>query len=547
MAAEKRILPLLLMLLLLVSGKAEAQDENNTLETPTNETKPSETPKVQREERPGSRAGSLSACPCDLHPGFCDLDCCCDSSCGSGCNVGSPECPFSFCLPGSTRAVSHVCLEKSVIFRNNTPYHTDILPGPGGCVFLFCVQLNDPKLNYLQQPQVVTKVNFPALSAQYGGPSFILSKEVQSSPPAFYRVGDPIHTYFAASSVLSVLKQPMGIGVNQLCIDENPAGFLESKSTSCIRILTDLTNSCTTDPALDAASYYLDFSVLKVPVNMTIFQPLQVSIIPVSEPASPSLNGSTCHNVVSEVIYAVEFNGIHGIQKVSVQFKVDTISGNPRSTLQQRFSLHFWITILQNQGDGQCSATERYKIRFRENVRTGCQFSVPFKLKEANCSHLQQTLYQVFQGTRSPGSLAITGNADPSHPGEWNSIFTQRCNMQDGHCMVPISLEIQVIWARVGLLSNPQAQILGARYHYLCKSLKSLDSVVNMLSLTTAAAFTDVTKWPEPPRGQPRVYWKFPFDFFFPFKMASSGTVSSSGSLPGTLLVTLTLCGLLVL
>nr|XP_028586462.1 tectonic-3 isoform X4 [Podarcis muralis] len=549
MAAAQPMLSLLLLLSVVASGKAKPRDANSTLEAeeaPTNETSSSEAPiseaaEVERKERLEPRAGaSSSICPCDLHPGFCDLNCCCDSSCGSDCSTGGPECPFSFCLPGSTRAVSQVCLEKSTIFQNNTPYRTDVLPGPGGCVLLFCVELNDSKLNYLQQPQVVTKVNFPALSAQYGGSSFNLPDQVLSSPSAFYRVGDPIQTYFAASSVLSILKQPVGIGTSQLCIDENPAGFLESKNTSCIRILTDLTSSCTTDPALDAASYYRGFSVLKIKEHCkedkTVRLGSKVNITPISEPASPSLSGSTCHNVVSEVSYEVEFNGIHGIQKVSVQFKVASISGNPRATLQQRFSLHFGsrspsltkqrsgnpgyiigaplivlyngtqqhITILQNQVDGQCSATERYKVQFRENVRTSCQFSVPFKLEEANCSHFQETLYQAFEGTYNLGGLAITGNADPSRPGERTNIFTQGCKIQ------------------------------------------SIGNMVNMLPLTTTVAFTDATKWPEPPRGQPRAYWKLPFDFFFPFKVALSGAGSSSGSLPGTLLVTLTFCKLLV-
>lgn len=39
-------------------------------------------------------------------------------------------------------------------------------------------------------------------------------------------------------------------------------------------------------------------------------------------------------------------------------------------------------------------------------------------------------------------------------------------------CMVPVALEIQILWSEVGLLSNPQAQILGARYFYQCHPLK---------------------------------------------------------------------------
>ncbi|XP_067321985.1 tectonic-3 [Anolis sagrei] len=218
-------LPLLLLLFFSVSGlsKAQAEEENVTLkaeevnstlkpeesstilmaedinstlgaenstlkaeEAPTEAARPSETPEVQRDESPESPGDSL--CPCDLHPGFCDLNCCCDSNCGLQCNLGSSDCPFSFCLPGSTRAVSQMCLDKSLIFRNNTPYRTQIVPSSDGCKLLFCVQLNDSKLNYLQEPQLVTKANFPALSAEYGGPSFILPEQAQSSPAAFYQV-----------------------------------------------------------------------------------------------------------------------------------------------------------------------------------------------------------------------------------------------------------------------------------------------------------------------------------------------------------------------
>ncbi|KAJ7325073.1 hypothetical protein JRQ81_018093 [Phrynocephalus forsythii] len=625
---------LMLLSLLLLSrsrwGKAEPEDRNGTLsaeevartetengtlsaeEVARTETGPTEAPEVQREGTPGPSGaplgiapGFLSVCPCDLHPGFCDLNCCCDTSCGPACNSGGLECPFSFCLPGSTRAASRVCLEKSIIFRDNTPYHIEILPDLHGCALLFCVQLNDSKLNYWQQPQVVTETNFPALSAQYGGSSFILPEQVQSSPASFYRVGDPIQTYFAAPSILSVLKQPTQMGPSQLCIDENPAAFLKSKSTSCIRILTDLISSCTTDPALDAVSYYRDFSVLKVPGNFTVLQSNQVNITLLSEPASPSLNGNTCYNVVSEVFHwyrkcyscngwgmgkiscdlssvmsflclislafrlsirlssmgsmefrmspsSSEWSIYPGVQGVHCNSTFLCILGNPSFTKQRSGNPGYIIgkpliilyngteqplTILKNQGDGRCSASERYKIGFGENVRTSCQFSMPFKLEEANCSRLQEILYQAFQEGHSPRRFAITGNANPAHPGEWNRFFYQKCSTQGEHCMLPTSLEIQVLWAQVGLLSNPQAQVLGVRCSYLCRPLKSFIPSMNMLPLTTSAAFMDVTKWPDAPRGQPRVSWKLPFDFFFPFKVALSKAVSSSGSLACTLLM----------
>ncbi|XP_043408334.1 tectonic-3 isoform X4 [Chelonia mydas] len=485
---------------------------------------------------------------------------------------GDPSAP-----EGSTRIVNQVCVEKSLIFRNNTPHHTEIVTDPSGYESLFCVQLSDSKLNYFQQPQKVKKSDFSVFLAQYGGPSFIPPSQDQPSSSAFYRAGDPIQTYFAASSVLSTLRQPVGMGANGLCIDGNHAGFLESKSTSCTRTFSNLSSSCTTDPALDAASYYRDFTILKVPVNMTVVQLMQVRITPVTQPGAPQMDGNTCHNVVSEVIYEIEFNGTDGIQNVSVQLKVTSVSGN---SLQQRFTLQFWqsrtpsytlprsgnpgyiigapllslnngarqqVTILQSQGDGICSQTLRYKVQFGMNVRTSCQLSISQTMEDGNCSYFQEKLYQALQGVSSPQALAIIGSAEPTQRDQWTSLIVRNCSMQAGNCasccMVPVSLKIQVLWAEVGLQSNPQSQVLGARYWYQCQSLKSLS--VTMVPLTTVVAFTDMTERPEPPRSQPSTYWKLPFDFFFPFKVALNGGISCQGDLAGAFLMSLTFCSIL--
>jgi len=39
-------------------------------------------------------------------------------------------------------------------------------------------------------------------------------------------------------------------------------------------------------------------------------------------------------------------------------------------------------------------------------------------------------------------------------------------------CMIPVTLDIQILWTKMGLLSNPQAQIVGVRYFYQCQPLK---------------------------------------------------------------------------
>ncbi|KAG8542410.1 hypothetical protein GDO81_026776 [Engystomops pustulosus] len=43
--------------------------------------------------------GGVTICSCDLSPGSCDINCCCDPDCSSS----DPTNVFSFCLPGSTK------------------------------------------------------------------------------------------------------------------------------------------------------------------------------------------------------------------------------------------------------------------------------------------------------------------------------------------------------------------------------------------------------------------------------------------------------------
>ncbi|NXC58905.1 TECT3 protein, partial [Aleadryas rufinucha] len=415
------------------------------------------------------------------------------------------------------------------------------------------------KLNYFQQPQDIKESDFLEFLEKYGRHSFLAPSQVQPSFSAFYRAGDPILIYFDSSSVLSMLRQPVKMGASGLCVDGNPAGFLDSKSTSCTRIFANLSKSCMTDPALDAASYYRDFTVVKVPINDTIVQPMKV-------------------------IYEIEYSGTSGIQSVSVQFKVSNISGNSRSSLQQHFTMHFWVSIpilpgilpsltlshtlprsgnpgyisgapllignsgamqhmsiLWSESDGSCSRFLRHTVQFGRNMRTGCKISLSPVLEDSNCSYLQQKLYKAFQGMNRTEDFAITGSAHSTQAEEWMTILIQNCSMQAVNCtsccMVPVTLEIQILWTKVGLLSNPQAQILGARYFYQCHPLKFLN--MSTVPVTTVVTFTDMTDWPEPPRGQPQLHWKLPFDIFFPFKVALNVERSYRGDLAGYFLLIL--------
>ncbi|XP_049501440.1 tectonic-3 isoform X2 [Panthera uncia] len=484
---------------------------------------------------------ALPVCVCDLTPGTCDINCCCDRDC----YLLHPRTVFSFCLPGSVRSSSWMCVDNSLIFRSNSPFPSRVFMDSGG-VRQFCVLVNNSRLNYFQKLQKVNATNFQALATEFGGESFTSTFQTQSPPP-FYRAGDPILTYFPKWSVISLLRQPAGVGAGGLCAESNPAGFLESKSTTCARFFKNLANSCTLDPALNAASYY-NFTVLKVPRGMTNLQntKFQVPVTLVSQAGSPLLSGNICQNVVSQVIYEIETNGTFGIQKVSVSFGQTNLTVEPDTSLQQHFLIRFRMTLLQSQGDGICSV-KKHEVQFGVNAISGCKL----RLKKVDCSHLQQEIYQTLHGKTSPEHVAIFGNADPAQKREWTRILSRNCSVSDMHCtsccVIPVSLEIQVLWAYTGLQSNPQAHVSGARFLYQCQSIKDSQQVTEV-ALTTVVTFVDITQKPEPPRGQPRIDWKLPFDFFFPLKIAfSRGVDSQKGSASLVLILCLLVLGVLKL
>nr|XP_020739117.1 tectonic-3 isoform X1 [Odocoileus virginianus texanus] len=517
----------------------------------------------------------LPICVCDLTPGACDINCCCDGDC----YLLHPRTVFSFCLPGSVRSSSWVCVDNSLIFRSNSPFPSRVFMDSNG-IKQFCVHVNNSRLNYLQKLQKVNATNFQALATEFGGESFTSTSQTQSPSP-FYRAGDPILTYFPKWSVISLLKQPVGVGAGGLCAKSNPAGFLESKSTTCARFFKNLADSCTSDPALNAASYY-NFTVLKVPRGMSDLQNMefQVPVTPVSQAGSPVLAGNTCQNVVSQVIYEIETNGTFGIQKVSVSFGQTNLTVEPGTSLQQDFIIHFRafqqstaasltgsrsgnpgyivgkpllvlsgdirhsMTLLQSQGDGTC-AIKRHEVQFGVNAISGCKL----RLKRVDCSHLQQEIYQTLHGSPRPEHIAIFGNADPAQKGEWTGILSRNYSVSAMHCtsccVIPVSLEIQILWAYIGLQSNPQAHVSGARFLYQFQSIQDSPPETEV-PLTTVVTFVDITQKPEPPRGQPRIDWKYPFDFFFPFKMAfSRGVDSQKGSIFPILILCLLLLGVL--
>ncbi|KAM4025221.1 tectonic-3 [Anomaloglossus baeobatrachus] len=452
-------------------------------------------------------------CTCDLSPGSCDINCCCDPDCSSG----DPTNVFSFCLPGSTKAERWTCLYNWLIFRNNAPYPSTLLGAAPAQ--LFCVSTADASVNYFVTPRRVDADTFASVSAPYSGASFFPASASAPAFSAFYRAGDPVLTV-STSGVLGALRQPAPLGDQSLCSDNNPAKFLQDDITSCVRALSSVT--CETDLSLSASFYHQDAAVLRVPADATEKSAMRV---PISSRVTdtPVLRGDVCNNVVTQVIYTVLYNGTQGITGVSVDFTLSNVSAGS-ARLSQTFSVVYKPAASASQGPAQSrsgnpgylvgrpvlsdigclsllrslagDSCSRSDVRFGVNSLSGCVIRGG---DSETCGDLYTRAYQLLIGGRAPGSLAMLGNITAGQDGDRTPIIYQNCSLQGdcaSACLIPTSLHMQILWARVGLLSNPQAQVVGARFVFRCQLVQCRETSV----LQTQVSFTDLTKRGPAPR-----------------------------------------------
>ncbi|XP_048476596.1 tectonic-3 [Rhincodon typus] len=513
------------------------------------------------DESSKSLTAAVPMCICDLIEGLCEIGCCCDPDCSNE-DVGA----FSSCLPGSEPAINKVCIESSAIFTSNSPFPADFIEdGPDS---LFCVMINDPRTNFFVTPQSIDRESFPLLVSQFGRGSFIRHSEQQSSEwpkilsEASYQVGDQIRMLLMQWFALGILRQPSALTGGE-CTDRNPAGFLQDRSTTCTRSVRDLTASCEMLASLNAVKYFENMYLLSTP-NITNVENLVHIVVEDKDVTAPWVSNNTCMNVVSEVTYHITYDGNEGIVDAVVAFGFTDV---PLSTtkIQQRFNVFFLrvmesgpakrrsgnpgylkgkpilafngeeaasLTVLKSSSDGSCSQLVRNDILFQHNMRADCLYRFD---PGQTCSDLQTRINSLLLGNNPPNSLGILGNASGKNLESLTKIINpvpkaSNANCQSS-CTLASALEIQILWANLGPLANPQAAVLGARFQY---QKQDIQCSAGKVTLKTFVTFIDTTRYPPTPRDQPTIEQKLPFDFFHPFKVYSSGMHMASASILST-------------
>ncbi|KAJ8048063.1 Tectonic-1 [Holothuria leucospilota] len=227
----------------------------------------------------------LGPCICDLTANGCDVNCCCDEDCSD-----DDRATFSECLDQNYLVDTNVCLQSSVVFRNNSPDVVQV-SDPS----LFCVSRdNYVDRNYYTIPDSVqTAEEFEALSTTYASYSFeaLVTTNASYEYADFYKSGDPMYTIYETLS-LGVLGLPQS-SISSECEDSNPAAFLFDETSSCIRTVSDLASQCGMLPSLSASTYMDGFKLVSTPKFLQENPPPEPRLVNVTTESPQSTTQST--------------------------------------------------------------------------------------------------------------------------------------------------------------------------------------------------------------------------------------------------------------
>ena len=293
-------------------------------------------------------------------------------------------------------------------------------------------------------------------------------------------------------------------------------------------------------------------------------------------PPVPVYNASTktCENVVTEVAYTFVYsNETSNLKQLNVSFVLQNIQEN----FLQKFSIRFlkeghdnvfmksgnpgylvdqpilagrlanqadkkaiilstnrkeWLTVPKATLDGSCTegVNDRLSVTFKMNARSGCMI----RLNQSNdCSLLQDIILKALLGTSPPDYVASFGNSDVSNAADWVKIIEdERPGKGEGSGSIcsnmVLGMNIEILFANVGYLANPQAKIVGVRFKYekpqtityqcvgqFCSGRSSASQFVEVVS---SVSFIDVSQPPiSDQKSLPEFQSKAPSDFFHPF------------------------------
>lgn len=514
-------------------------------------------------------------CPCDEHKDMCDMNCCCDSECGSevalftGCSVHTVRGSEKLCnrdvASYSLRTTIDGYSELQSSVQNEKNYD------------VFCIYFQNRVEGFAHpSPALPTDRNFDSLFKQFTSFTFSSqgSSQVSTTEPQVvsgYQYGDVMELAVGGGQ-RGVFFLPAS-GVTADCVDTSPAAFLKEQSSKCSRRV-NLQQDCERLPALNMDTYTnvqlfsgktTNAALVPVEVVSVVLQSLKgtqtevqfsdgQNLLPVL--LSPGL----CANIVLKVQYMVKYNPAGEIVSVTVSLVLGFVQEAPLplgQTFQIKYfqenepevTVHFsgnpgyvvglplvsgqktmeglsrssnpedTLSLLQSSVDQDClwGPQLRSPVLFGLDSVSGCTIRLE---DTTNCSLISQVLLDVLRGPNYPQFVASFGNSPLNKPLDWVPIKREFNPQESQSCTIPLSLHLEIEWTKYGTLVNPQSQIVTVNeiIRTNTSQLALLSGGSSIISITNSVAFIPVSAPASPGyRAMPTINAKLPFDFFFPF------------------------------
>uniref|UniRef100_A0A2C9LV07 Tectonic-1-3 domain-containing protein n=1 Tax=Biomphalaria glabrata TaxID=6526 RepID=A0A2C9LV07_BIOGL len=207
---------------------------------------------------------------------------------------------------------------------------------------------------------------------------------------------------------------------------------------------------------------------------------------------------------------------------------------------------------MRPSASGDCTTITgqtREPVLFGQDMRTGCFISINTTSTSSVCQELQQEIMNAIEGSDVPPLInglyaknnryvAMFGNSEVTKTGDWVEIFFPNRpvppSSSSSSCTLSLGANIQILYAKIGALPNPQPKIIGVSFIYddvqqvvyqctgpYCQPGSS--SLLQKVEISSSVTFIDVSLSPQAVEGKyPTVAVRLPYDFFYPF-LTSSG------------------------
>ncbi|KAL4609591.1 tectonic-1 [Arapaima gigas] len=518
-----------------------------------------------------------SVCPCDVVEGQCEVNCCCDQSCGgqtalfTDCSV--PLLAQQLCSRDVVRYSLRALPDGAVRAHTSVQQESN--------ADIFCIHTAKYETwRLFPDPEVPTDGNFHSLFGYFAGPYFESAQDSgnletnNAQTISGYTYGDTIQVVDEMGT-RELFKLPAS-GSTAHCLDTNPVAFLRDQSSHCIRTL-DLAQDCATLPVL-SLKHYINFRILSVSARITVnvevssitIQSLDGTLSSVDSPnahlygpilsESPSSTGHpTCQNAVLQVYYVVTYGETGAVISCAAFFVLGAVDST-MVPLQQEFKIKFVevhyiigaptsgnpgyvvglplvagsrtaeypyfqnvfrtgsLTLLHSSSTQDCLGKSAFRspILFGINMVSGCTLRLEDTI---NCTVVSELLLNILKGENYYQYVAGFGNSQPEMVMDWVRVRSQTIPTSVQGCSIPLSLDIEVQWTKYGSLLNPQAQIVNVTEIIRTNSSDLFLAGGNvLLPISTSVTFVDVSAPAQPGyKASPTIDAKLPFDFFFPF------------------------------